>query len=83
MENAKSFKDLYDELDIPAIQSRLDKREFIKRCAKVTKKSEGTVRSWLSGKWIPDALTQEALSNEFGIPSEQLFPQKNCVSDEK
>lgn len=83
MENTKSFKDLYDEIWIPSRQARLNARDFIKRCANATKKSEVTVRMWLCGKQQPDALSQEALSNELGIPAEQLFPQKKCVSDEK
>lgn len=83
MENAKSFRELYDEVWGPARKASDAARIFIERAAKVTMRSETTVRMWLCGKQQPDALAQSALSAEFGIPAEQLFPPKNQVSNEK
>ena len=83
MENAKSFRELYDEVWGPAREASENAREFIRRCAEVTKRSEVTVRMWLCGKQVPDALAQDVLANELGIPASVLFPKKNLVSDEK
>lgn len=69
MENAKSLNELYDE-------AKRVPRDFIARCAKVTRKSEGTVRAWLSGAYVPDELARVALANEFGIDPDALFPNR-------
>ncbi|MCR5658894.1 MAG: hypothetical protein K6G25_06170 [Bacteroidales bacterium] len=83
MENAKTFRELYDEVWGPARKAGKDAKEFIHRCAEVTKRSEVTVRMWLCGKQVPDALAQEALANELGISADCLFPKKTCISAEK
>jgi len=70
MEKTKSLNELYDEAKQVA-------RDFITRCAVVTHKSEGTVRSWLCGAYVPDELTRVALGNEFGVDPDGLFPKKN------
>lgn len=48
---------------------------FIQEVMAVTKKTEITVRRWLSGEVVPDELTRETLANHFGIPADELFPQ--------
>lgn len=49
---------------------------FIERCMKAAMVKEITVRCWLSGTRKPDALAQSALSREFGVPVEELFPNQ-------
>lgn len=91
MESTKSFKDLYEDIWIPKREASKAAAEFIRRCAEITMKSEGTVKAWLCGAYVPDALAQDVLSKEFGIPAEVLFPpksnenadEKNCCSNEK
>lgn len=79
-QNAKSFRELYDEIWEPKRQASEAAKNFIKRCAEVTMKNEMTVRSWLSGKYTPDALAQDALERELGIPADVLFPKKDFQS---
>lgn len=79
-----TLKQLYEQArDSKSEQPQTPAMKFITRCMNAAKVKENTVRLWISGKRIPDALAQEALSKELGIPAEQLFPQKKCVSDEK
>lgn len=75
-ENTKSFRELYDEIWEPRRQASKAADEFIKRCAEATMKSEGTVRSWLSGKFVPDDLTRMALAKELNVDPDTLFPEK-------
>lgn len=68
-----TLKDLYDQAksqpkpETPAVA-------FVREVAAVTKKSELTVRRWLTGV-EPDALTQEVLAAHFGTTPDQLFPK--------
>ena len=75
-ENTKSFRELYNEIWKPKHQAQNAAQEFISRCAAATLKSEGTVRSWLSGKFVPDDLTRMALAKELGVDPDTLFPEK-------
>lgn len=50
-------------------------RAFLLEIADVTKKSELTVRRWLSGESTPDALTQEVLAKHFNTTPDTLFPK--------
>lgn len=52
---------------------------FVREIALVTKKSEISVRRWLSngeGGCAPDALTQEVLASHFKTTPEELFPKR-------
>lgn len=48
---------------------------FVLEVARVTKRSEITVRKWIAGDAIPDALTQETLARHFKTSPEALFPK--------
>lgn len=52
------------------------RKEFIRRIADLTKKSETTVKMWVIGRQTPDALTQSVLAKELGVPETVLFPTK-------
>lgn len=79
-----TLKQLYEQArDSKPEPQQTPAMKFITRCMNAAKVKENTVRLWISGTRRPDALAQEALAVEFGIPAEQLFPQKKCVSDEK
>lgn len=66
-----TFKQIYDSLPVTP-----PKTAWIRRVAKVTKKSELTIRMWLSGRQTPDPLTQSVIEKELGIPAGVLFPPK-------
>lgn len=48
---------------------------FIREVADVTKKSEVSVRRWISEEVVPDALTQDVLAKHFNTTSDALFPR--------
>ena len=64
----KSFKECYEE-----VSTMSPKKMWIQRIAKVTHRSEATVRMWLSGRQVPEELIQEIISKELGVPVEGLF----------
>lgn len=47
---------------------------FIQEVMAVTQKTEITVRRWLSGEVIPDALTRSVLASHFHTTAKELFP---------
>lgn len=49
---------------------------FIQEVMAVTKKTEITVRRWLSGEVVPDTLTKEVLARHFNCTADELFPSK-------
>lgn len=66
----KTFKEIYMEkrkLPTPAA-------EFVKEIAEKTKRSEFTVRAWLSGTQEPDKLAKSVLAETLGVSPEDLFP---------
>lgn len=63
----KTFKSVFDE------QNKLQKRALVTRIAKVTQKSEFTVKMWLTGRQKPDTLTRQAIAKELGISADELF----------
>ncbi|MCD7962925.1 MAG: hypothetical protein LUF90_05095 [Rikenellaceae bacterium] len=65
-----TFKEYYDSLSTESPKGR-----FVKRIAKLTCRSEATVRMWLSGRQKPDELAKKIIAQELGIPSELLFPE--------
>lgn len=70
----QTFRMLYDSL--PERNSvKAPKTEFVERIAAVTMKSTKTVRCWLAGVQVPDALAQSMIEKELGIPCSELFPK--------
>lgn len=65
-----------DQLTFRELYLSINRREFIRHVAAITKRSESTIYNWTSGKFIPDALAQSMLEKEFGIPASVLFPKK-------
>lgn len=82
MDELKSFSELYGEAKgaKPVLSPG---RIFISEVAKLTKKSENTVRMWLYGSQTPDKLTLEVLSNHFDTPAEVLFPSLTTKKKDK
>lgn len=71
----KTFKQIYEGVaKRPPLPT--PRKEFLRRIAELTKKSETTVKMWVIGRQTPDALTQSVLAKEFGIPAHILFPTK-------
>ena len=67
---AKSFKEIYEGYaKRPPLPT--PRKEFIRRMADVTKKSEATVKMWVIGRQIPDA------AKELNVPVATLFPTKD------
>ncbi|MCM1075996.1 MAG: hypothetical protein NC411_01385 [Bacteroides sp.] len=65
-----TFKDLYlqeKEKPTPA-------QTFIEDIAELTKRSTNTIRMWLQGKQIPDALAQSLIAEKYNIEVSSLFP---------
>jgi hypothetical protein len=66
----KTFKQIYEELD-----STPPKTKWIRRIAKVTMRSELTVRMWLNGRQTPEPLVQKIIAKELGVEVNELFPK--------
>lgn len=58
-------------------------QDFIAEVAKLTHRSEGTVKMWMWGKQVPDDLTKSVLAKHFGTSAEALFPRENRQSDNR
>ncbi len=70
----KTFIEIYGDVEKrPPLPT--PRKEFIARIAKVTMRTEFTVRMWCTGRQTPDALAQSVISKELGIPAETLFPE--------
>lgn len=67
-----TFKEIYNELPRTS-----PKKIWIERMAKVTKKSEHTIRMWLGGNQQPDDLAKSVLEKELGVSVDILFPSKD------
>ena len=68
--NKKSFKDLYEEEKKKPTSAQI----FVSDVAKLTKRSEATVRMWISGRQVPDELVQSMIAEKFNVDVETLFP---------
>lgn len=68
----KSFKALYEEQKNKPTAAQA----FITEVAKLTKRSEATVRMWLSGQQVPDSLVQNVIANHYGVSADTLFSEK-------
>lgn len=65
----KSFTELYlERKNEPTPAQR-----FINEVAELTKRSEQTVRMWLSGVQIPDPNVMKVIGMHFGVDPESLF----------
>lgn len=65
-----TFKDLYlqeKEKPTPA-------QTFIEDIAELTKRSTNTIRMWIQGKQIPDALAQSLIAEKYNLDVSSLFP---------
>jgi hypothetical protein len=72
---SKTFREIYEGYaKRPPLPT--PRKEFVRRMADVTKKSEATVKMWVIGRQVPDALTQEVLAKELNVPAEVLFPKE-------
>ena len=67
----KTFFDLYNEQKSKPTPAQ----EFISEVARITKRTTTTVRMWLSGQQIPDALAQSIIAEHFGVSITSLFPK--------
>lgn len=67
---SKTFNDLYNESKSKPTPAQ----EFVALVARITHRSEFTVRMWLSGQQVPDALVQSVIAEHFGVAVEGLFP---------
>ena len=61
------------------LSPRSPRRELVEQLAKATKKSEMTVRGWLTERSAPDKLTQKVIEDTVGIPASELF-RHSCIS---
>lgn len=67
-----TIKELYEE----ARKSPTPGLVFIREVMTVTQKTEITVRRWISGEVVPDALTRSVLARHFNTTPEELFPTR-------
>lgn len=68
----KSFIELYNESKSKPTPAQ----EFVAEVARITHRSETTVRMWLAGNQIPDTLVQSVIADHFGVGIEGLFPKQ-------
>lgn len=68
----KSFIELYQE----AKSRPTPAQEFIAEIAKLTHRSEMTVRMWISGNQIPDELAQATIAKRYNVSVDSLFPRR-------
>ena len=75
-----TFRDIYRQ--ITPKKKLSPKQEFVTEVAKVVLKSETTVRNWVAGVQVPDALSQKVLADYFSkklkkeITADELFPKE-------
>lgn len=66
----KTFRDLYeDEKKKPTAAQK-----FVTEVATLTKRSETTIRMWISGQQKPDELAKSVIAEKFGQSVQTLFP---------
>lgn len=71
-----TFKEIYQKERSKDKGYPTPSRSFIKKMARLTKKTESTVKMWLYGDQTPDELSKSVISSHFNIPSSELFPKK-------
>lgn len=66
----RTFQSLYQALkNEPSPAAK-----FVRDIAKLTGRSETTVRKWIAGETMPDIKVQMILQRHFNIPMSELFP---------
>lgn len=70
-----TFREIYDNIEPVKVQS--PKAAWISHIAKITKRSEHSVKMWLAGRQIPDTLAQSIIADELKTPADELFPSNN------
>lgn len=50
------------------------RQAFITEVARVTKKSTLTIKNWINGRQVPDALTVDVIAKHFDCDPSSLFP---------
>lgn len=68
----KTFKEIYEGLDPTPPKSN-----FIRRIAKVTNRSEFTVKMWIAGRQVPELIIQQIIAKELRCEVNNLFPNQN------
>lgn len=68
----KTFRNLYEDEKKKPTAAQL----FVSRVATLTKRSETTVRMWISGQQVPDELAKSMIAQEFGVDINSLFPKE-------
>ena len=68
----KTFRNLYEDEKNKPTAAQL----FVSRVATLTKRSEVTVRMWISGQQVPDELAKSVIAQEFGADVNSLFPKE-------
>lgn len=66
----KTFKELYEEEKKKPTAAQV----FISEVAKLTKRSEMTVRMWVAGTQTPDELAKSVIAQRYGVDANGLFP---------
>lgn len=74
----KTFKDYY----LAEGKKPTPRQAFIAEIARITKKSETTVKQWVNGIQTPDALTRHVIANRLKCDPETLFPTINKNSQQ-
>ncbi len=69
--NKKTFKTLYEEEKKKPTAAQM----FISEVAALTKRSEATVRMWLTGQQVPDELAQSIIAKRYNVSVDSLFPK--------
>lgn len=69
--NKKTFKALYEEQKKKPTAAQV----FVSEVAALTKRSEATVRMWLSGQQVPDELAQTMIAEKYNVSIDSLFPK--------
>lgn len=69
--NKTTFLDLY----LKEGEKPTPRQAFITEVARITKKSPITIKNWISGRQIPDALTVEVIAKHFDCEPAALFPE--------
>ena len=68
----KTFTELYNESKSKPTPAQ----EFVAEVARITKRSEFTVKMWLCGNQVPDMLVKSVIAEHFGVEADGLFPER-------
>lgn len=65
-----SLKDLYEERK----KAPNPAKQLIEEIARITNRSELTVRLWISGHHVPEAIITKVIADHFHIDPDYIFP---------